>query len=105
MLPPSATRASATALAIAYDGDPDAGKGRCDRRVRLVHGDPHPQDLRGPIGDGLRDRTGRGFDQPIATAAKRPARDPGDLGVGHPMRERARARNPGQVDVAAEVWV
>ena len=58
MLPPSARRASATALAIAYDGDPDAGKGRCDRRVRLVHGDPHPQDLWEPIEDGLRDRAG-----------------------------------------------
>src|SRR5690349_24907588 len=88
MLPPNATRASATALAIAYDGDPDAGKGRCDRRVRLVHGDPHPQDLREPVEDGLRDRAGRGFDQPIATGAKRLARHLDDLVVAHRSEER-----------------
>src|SRR6516165_3832447 len=110
MLPPSATSASAMvlsalALAIAYDGDPDTGKGRCDRRVRLVHGDPHPQDLREPVEDGLRDRAGRGFDQPIATGAKRLARHLDDLVVAHRMRELVGARSRGEVDVEHEVEV
>src|SRR5262249_3075478 len=105
MLPPSATSASAMVLAVADDGDPDTGKGRCDRRVRLVPGDSPPRDLREAIEDGLGDRAGRGFDQPIATGAKRLARDLDDLVVAHRMRELVGARSRGEVDVEHEVEV
>src|SRR5262245_20166313 len=107
ILPPSATSASAMVLsamvlAVAYDGNPDAGKGRRDRRMRLVHGDPHPQDLREPVEDGFGYRAGRGLDQSIATGAKRPARDVDDLVVAHGMRELVGARRRGQHDVELE---
>src|SRR5262245_25308760 len=103
ILPPSATSASAMVLAVAYDGDPDAGKGRCDRRMRLVHADPHPQDLREPVEDGFSDRAGRGLDQSIATRAKRPARDLDDLVVAHGVRELVGTRSRGQIDVEHEI--
>src|SRR5215467_2143166 len=108
ILPPSATSASAMVLsamvlAVAYDGNPDAGKGRRDRRMRLVHGDPHPQDLREPVEDGFGHRAGRGLDQSIATGAKSPARDVDDLVVAHGMRELVGARRRGQIDVEHEV--
>src|SRR5262249_1125147 len=105
MLPPSATSASAMVLAVADDGDPDTGKGRCDRRVRLVHGDPHPQDLREAIEDGLRDRAGPGFDQPVATGAKSLARDTADPVLAHRMRELVGAGSRGEVDIEHEVEV
>src|SRR5262249_4343276 len=57
------------------------------------------------IEDGLRDRAGRGFDQPIATGAKRLARDLDDLVVAHRMRELVGARSRGEVDVEHEVEV
>src|SRR5262249_57736196 len=107
MLPPSATSASAMVLsalvvsalvlAVAYDGDPDAGKGRRDRGMRLVHGDPYPQNLREPLEDGFGDRAGRGLDQPTPAGAERPARGPNDLVITPGMRGPVRARNPGRV--------
>src|SRR6516165_2258598 len=74
-------------LAVADDGDPDAGKGRRDRGMRLVHGDPHPQDLREPVEDGFGDRAGRGLDQPTPTGAERLARDLDHLVIAHGVRE------------------
>ena len=71
--------------------------------MRLVYGDPHSQDLREPLEDGFGDRAGGGLDQPIATGAKRPARDLDDLVVAHGMRELVRARRRGEVDVEHEV--
>src|SRR5262249_42138253 len=74
-----------------------------DRRMRLVHGDPHSQGLREPVEDGFGDRAGRGLDQSIATRAKRPARDLDDLVVAHGVRELVGTRSRGQIDVDHEV--
>src|SRR5215472_8021346 len=102
ILPPSATSASAMVLAVAYDGDPDAGKSRRDRGMRLVHGDPHPQNLREPLEDGFGDRAGRGLDQPTPTGAERLARDLNDLVIAHGVRELVGARSRGEIDVELE---
>src|SRR6516165_9989642 len=90
-------------LAVADDGDPDAGKSRRDRGMRLVHGDPHPQDLREPLEDGFGDRAGRGLDQPTPTGAERLARDLDHLVIAHGVRELVGARSRGEVDVEHDV--
>src|SRR5262249_33169646 len=95
----SALVLEALVLAVAYDGAPDAGKGRRDRGMRLVHGDPHPQDLREPLEDGFGDRAGRGLDQPTPTGAERLARDLDDLVIAHGVRELVGARSRGEIDV------
>src|SRR5215471_13004798 len=116
----SALVVSALVLAVAYDGDPDAGKGRRDRGMRLVHGDPHPQNLREPLEDGFGDRAGRGLDQPTPTGAERLARDldlvlhhavvsvqrePGDEdGIGHRALPMAAATRSA-CTVSATSWV
>src|SRR5262249_60361131 len=89
ILPPSATSASAMVLAVAYDGDPDAGKSRRDRGMRLVHGDPYPQNLREPLEDGFGDRAGRGLGQPTPTCAQRLARALHDLVIAPRVRRPA----------------
>src|SRR6266550_4354486 len=98
-LPPNATNASATVLAVAHDGDPDIGEGGRDRRMRLVHGHLHAGDLREPAEHGFGDLAGRGLDQSMPTGAERDSRDIDDLVIADGIREFVRAGRRAQVDV------
>src|SRR5437899_4509262 len=87
----------------AHEGNPDIGKGRRDRRMRLMHGNPHALDLPEAIENGFGDRAGRGLDEPVAAGAKCLARNLDDLVVAHGMRELIGARSLRQIDVEHEV--
>src|SRR5262245_46507571 len=67
-LPPSASRALATARS--FDGDAEIGEGRGDRRMRLVHRHPHRGDLGKAMEHGVGNGAGGGLDQTIAARAE-----------------------------------
>src|SRR5208283_3289691 len=91
------------ALPRAGDDHPDIVEGRCDRSLRLAHGDTNAANLRKAVEHGVRDCAGSGLDQAIASRAKRLARCLHQCFIRNRMFERVGARGLGEIDVGHEI--